>query len=219
MRGLRRVCKHCKTKFIPKRADAEFCCNLCRQAAYHKCKTVASAAEAATVFQERKHEALAIIDQFERYQSIAGALHQQAREGGYKVRFMATKIGILAVKGGDGLDIISHRQYRDLPRWFREIKTRSDSKEVSALLSLPSPFGAPYIAREAECEFRGARSELCSWSWAPQCRRGLHATSRTASPKLTLLLDHLMRDCRCQGLRFPLPLAPQQPSGFRQITS
>ena len=50
-------------------------------------------------------------------------------------------------------------------------------------------------------------------------KRGLHATKRTASPKLTLLLDHLMRAGQCRGSRLPLPLAPHRPSDFRQIIS
>jgi hypothetical protein len=154
LRGLKRACKHCKAKFIPKRTDAEFCCNLCRQASYHKRMVVKSAAEEAAVFQKRKAEALVIIDQFERYQSMAGILHAKCRDLGLNNRYMATKIGIMAVKGGHGLDVIGHRLPSELPRWFREIKTRSDSPEVRALLSLPSQFGGSFNARDAEKEFR-----------------------------------------------------------------
>ena len=50
-------------------------------------------------------------------------------------------------------------------------------------------------------------------------KRALRATKRTASPKLTLLLNHLMRARRCRGSRFPLPLGPQQLSHFRQKTT
>jgi hypothetical protein len=146
---LRRICKHCAAKFRPKRADAEFCGNLCRQAAYHKRKTVASAAEAAAVFQKRKHEALAIIDQFEQYQSIAGTLHQQARDGGYKVRFMATKIGILAVKGGDGLDIILSQL---ILRTGEALRFVQDVARVAPERRFPHRLPRPFQSgRTAEC--------------------------------------------------------------------
>ena len=48
--------------------------------------------------------------------------------------------------------------------------------------------------------------------------RDLQAGNRIASPRLPSLLDHLVRDGRCRGLRFPFPLTANEPPGLGQIT-
>lgn len=158
---LRKTCKHCKTTFKPKRADAEFCCGLCRQASYHRRTKATSAADAAAVFAKRYREGLEAIDQFDRYQSLAGSLHIKARDLGINIRFMAIQgIGILAVEGGSGWGASMFSRRKLLPHWWREAQTvPSDCPEVSALLSLPPVVGGPFLAREAEKEFRAVLSE------------------------------------------------------------
>jgi hypothetical protein len=127
---------------------------MCRQAAHHKRKKVAAETEAAAVFEKRRDEALAVIDQIDRFQSIAAVLHQQAETQGLGLRFMATKLGVLAVEstsaGLESIDAFSHILSLAVGRMVR---TRSDDPELVALLSLPS-FGGSYIAQEAERECR-----------------------------------------------------------------
>ncbi|WLB18929.1 hypothetical protein [Bradyrhizobium japonicum] len=157
---LRKTCKHCKTTFKPKRADAEFCCGLCRQAAHHRRNKAVSAARAVDVFAKRYKEGLEAIDQFDRYQSLAGTLHVKARDLNINIRYMAVRgIGILAADAGEGWGAFMFAKKKLLPPWWRPIQTvRSDSPEVTALLSLPTLAGGSFLAREAEREFRDALS-------------------------------------------------------------
>ena len=48
---LRGTCKHCRMKFRPKRSDAEFCGNPCRQAFYRVHKRNAARDQAAAAFE------------------------------------------------------------------------------------------------------------------------------------------------------------------------
>ena len=157
MRGVRRLCKHCKAKFIPRRKDAEFCSHLCRQAAYYKRGVKKRDAAANVAYQELEAEwresELEAVAEFERYQSLAAMLHQRARDKGYKISCMGTKIGILATaKTPDelyGSPILSW-----VPQHlYKPQKTTSRERELRALLSVSaSATGRPYIVREAEMD-------------------------------------------------------------------
>jgi hypothetical protein len=144
-RGIGRPCKHCRQKFIPKRSDAEFCTNLCRQVAYYKRDCRKKDALAAEIVFKRRQNGLAAIADFGRYQSLAGMLHSRARDNNFNTGYMATRIGLLKVGSGSSGEFIPGR--------WEEIKTRSDSREITALLSQETFVGS-YIAREAERECR-----------------------------------------------------------------
>jgi hypothetical protein len=131
---------------------------MCKQAAYRmreKEKTAAELrAEAEALFEKKeakRQDGLAVIAQFERSQGLAGLLHHQAIAVGAKVKFMATRIGVLVVeeKPGALCDVDGFLRLLGL----RQVKTRSDDRELRALLSIPS-FGGPFIARDAEKECR-----------------------------------------------------------------
>jgi hypothetical protein len=131
---------------------------MCKQAAYRmreKQKTAAQLrAEAEALFEKKeakRQDGLAVIAQFERSQSLAGMLHHQAIAAGARVKFMATQIGVLVVEEEPGAlcDVGGVLRLLDL----RQVKTRSDDRELKALLSMPS-FVGPFIAREAEKECR-----------------------------------------------------------------
>ena len=158
VRGMKRPCKHCKAKFIPKRSDAEFCSNLCRQAAYFRRDRKRKEVQAVEIKKQRQEKALAVINQFDRYQSLAGMMHIEARARQFNIRYMATRIGILVVEGGSGAFGHFLRPRYRLPGWFQEIKSRSDSREITALLSQESLSG-PYMAKEAEQEFRAVLAQ------------------------------------------------------------
>jgi hypothetical protein len=79
-------------------------------------------------------------------------LHHRAITVGAKVKFMATRIGVLVVEEKpEALLEVSGGIYHLLDH--RQVKTRSDDRELQALLSVPS-LGGSFIAREAEKECR-----------------------------------------------------------------
>lgn len=130
---LRKTCKHCKTTFKPKRADAEFCCGLCRQAAHHRRNKAVSAARAVDVFAKRYKEGLEAIDQFDRYQSLAGTLHVKARDLNINIRYMAVRgVGILAADAGEGWGAFMFAKKKLLPPWWRPIQTVRSDKQSRA---------------------------------------------------------------------------------------
>src|SRR4051812_24655045 len=94
-----RVCKHCKTQFSPGRTDSDFCCNLCRQAAYRLRKKVIEA-ETNERRTQRIADAAAFVGRvFEAYRRVATMLHMQAEEHRINdVKFMGTPRGVLAVE-------------------------------------------------------------------------------------------------------------------------
>lgn len=148
---LRQICKHCRTKFKPKRADAEFCCGLCRQA-HHRVRTKKIDEIATVAFRlKRREEGLAVIDELDRFRSAAALCHEQAENRGMGLRFMAIKgMGVLAVEVSPGA--LSGAVN---PLFGREVKTKSDDPQLTALLSLDT-FGGPYIYQVAERECRAA---------------------------------------------------------------
>jgi hypothetical protein len=148
---LRQICKHCRTKFRPKRVDAEFCCGLCRQA-HHRVRTKKLDEIATVAFRlKRREEALAIIDDLDRFRSAAALCHEQAENRGMGLRFMAIKgMGVLAVEVSPGA-----LSGAENPLCGREVQTRSDDPRIAALLSLDT-YGGPYIYQVAERECRAA---------------------------------------------------------------
>jgi hypothetical protein len=74
----RRVCGLCHTKFLPKRSDAEFCSNRCRQASYRK-KQIRLEADRAFKTQlqiaQNAHDAAWL---FEKYRDCAASMSESA---------------------------------------------------------------------------------------------------------------------------------------------
>jgi hypothetical protein len=138
-----RRCAHCRELFKPKRPDALFCSNRCRQASYRR----RSEASEAAVVKQRQAEALSIIDQFDRYQSIATVLHSQARVGGRDVGFMATKSGLLAAGAPDTVSELIDAIAPYL---------RRETIPSEALLQMiwGQPPAGSFVAREAEKQCR-----------------------------------------------------------------
>ena len=150
MRGLKRLCQHCNTKFAPRRSDALFCSATCKQAR-HRMREGERRESAAMVFkQRRKQEALEVIDCLDGYRSVAAVCHQEAENSGLGLRFMATRIGVLAVETVPGaLEAAKN------PLYGREVKTRSDDPQIATLLSLHT-LGGSYISQVADRECRKA---------------------------------------------------------------
>jgi hypothetical protein len=196
--------KHCKRKFRPKRADAKFCSNLCRDAAAWLRKKDMTAAEAKAVAdamfeqkQQRRQQGIRAIDEFARLQSLAGLLHLQARSAGAGVKVMATKIGILAIEAQpDALLALGGFTYL---LFHRRLRVRSDDRELRALLSLPS-YSGPCHAQEAERECRAVLDrEPTEVSLFLDDRKPAHAermdalikqNAPTLGPHLAPLIDH-----------------------------
>lgn len=143
-----RVCKHCRDKFRPNRSDAEFCCRLCRQAAYRTRKSNNSA----EVAKRKADDAHFAVQALENYQAFATLRHFSAEADGIKgVKFIGTPHGVLAVEETPGAMAVA-RASRML--WgMRE--TESHSKHPDVLAILPPPMlGGSFIRRETERKCR-----------------------------------------------------------------
>jgi hypothetical protein len=148
-----RRCSHCRTEFRPKRSDARYCSNLCREAAHRMRKKDTDAAAAAAVVEERKAEALRVIDQLDAHQFIAVMLHAQAKADGIDLRFMPATRGVVAVEGRAGAFDEARAMIAGFPYLSREETVSGD--EARAIV-LSSNLGGSVIAREAEQECREA---------------------------------------------------------------
>ena len=94
-----RVCRHCKTKFHPSRADADFCRSLCRQAAYRMRKKGDEFEDAERRTQRIADAAALVAEVFEVLPVSRKNTHMQAEGHGIKdVKFMGTPRGVLAVE-------------------------------------------------------------------------------------------------------------------------
>jgi hypothetical protein len=89
-----RACARCKTKFLPNRADAEFCTAGCKQAAYRERKEEA----AAELARQQAEDATATAEKLYRNRIWATRLFLKARTDCYWLRFMGTAHGVLAVE-------------------------------------------------------------------------------------------------------------------------
>jgi len=111
-----KTCKHCRAKFQPARADAEFCGNLCRQAAYRVRNGKTAAVRDEEVFQQR--DALQAMRDFEGYCSIAATLALQADDINVKdVKFLAVKGGIAVLETTPGAVDRSRHKFAK-PGWW-----------------------------------------------------------------------------------------------------
>lgn len=146
----KRSCAHCKATFQPSRSDGQYCRNLCKQAAYAMRNKKREEVVTFELKVKRREDALVAIDNLDRFRSAAAVCHQQAENKGIGLRFMATTIGVLAVETVPGaLEVASN------PLLGHEVKTRSDSPEITALLS-QHVLGGSYISQVAERECRKA---------------------------------------------------------------
>jgi hypothetical protein len=153
-RGLQPRYQNCKEKFRPRRADALFCSDMCKQARHQMNNKKRQEIITFEIKQKRQEEALQAIGQFEQYQSTAGILHETAWKLGYDVKFLASRIGVLALEGPQSTPE-SIFWLRDRMRWWRKVDTKSDDRELTALLSIHTLYGK-YLAVEAERHFRRA---------------------------------------------------------------
>jgi hypothetical protein len=153
-----RHCLHCRTDFKPKRSDARFCSNLCREAAHRMRKKDAEAASAAVVVEQRKAEGLRVLEQLDAHELIANVLHAQAKANGIDVRFMPAASGVIAVEGRagafrDASAVIARFPYLSVPDY-----TEGDDRARSLVMTSKEIAGASVIAREAAAECREAAS-------------------------------------------------------------
>jgi hypothetical protein len=95
-------------------------------------KKAADAASLAAVAEQRKADALLVLDQLDAHRFIAATLHAQAKDAGVDVKFMPTPSGVVAVEGRDGAaeTMLANFQYftreggsarRPAPPWRRRI--------------------------------------------------------------------------------------------------
>jgi hypothetical protein len=150
----RRVCGLCHTKFLPKRLDAEFCSNRCRQAAHRK-KQVRLEADRAFKTQlqiaQNAHDAAWL---FEEYRDYAASMSESAERHRLGLRFMGTPHGIIAV--GDTPAVMLAVARTD---WYggdtlRGMEmTECSTKEALDAIGQQS-FGASFIRMQYERECR-----------------------------------------------------------------
>lgn len=169
---MRRRCTHCRTEFRPKRSDAKFCGDLCRQAAHKMRHKAADAAAEAAIAGQRKAEALRVFDQLNANQLIANVLHHQAKAAGVDVAFTPASNGVLAVEGRPGAldeasNVIESYAYLSVPdcpahdgastlavesaKVYRLFRSAADALEME-----DNYFGGSLVAREAAAECREA---------------------------------------------------------------
>jgi hypothetical protein len=149
-----RRCLHCRTDFRPKRSDARYCSNLCREAAHRMRKKDAEAASAAAVTEQRKAAALRVIDQLDAHRLIAAMLHAQAKADGIEVKFMPASSGVIAVEGRAGAFDEADALIAGFPYLSREGAVSED--EARAIILSSKNIGGSVIAREAQEECREA---------------------------------------------------------------
>jgi hypothetical protein len=161
MRGTR--CLQCKEPFNPRRADALYCQQLCRQAAYHQREKVAKAASV----EQRKVGALQVIDRLNTHQTISNMLHAQAKANRIDVSFMPVSSGVIAVEGRPGAFDAARAILASFPYIDQKAEVSKDQAqailssgmaaeaEAYAILSSEHP-GKSFVAREAEAECREA---------------------------------------------------------------
>jgi hypothetical protein len=150
---MRRCCSHCRTDFRPKRSDARYCSNLCREAAHRMRKKDVEATTAAAVVAQRKAVALRVLDQLDAHRHIAAILHAQAKADGIEVSFMPAASGVIAVETRPGALDEADTLIAGFPYLSREGAVSEDA--VRAILSSKN-IGGSVIAREAEAECRQA---------------------------------------------------------------
>jgi hypothetical protein len=143
---MRRICKHCRAKFQPKRIDAQFCCNLCRQAA-HRIRKIDISAEQArkSAEQARKdadaHFAIQAMENYLAFSPLA-ALWGEWMPSWHApgVHLFTMKGAILAVEDRPG-SILLAKSVVEWPgyqlRTMREIE--GDTKHPDILKFLPPP--------------------------------------------------------------------------------
>jgi hypothetical protein len=150
-----RRCSHCRTDFRPKRSDAKFCSNPCREAGYRVRKKDAEAASAAAVADQRKAAALRVIDQLDAHRFITSMLNAQAKIDGIDVKFLPAESGVIAVEGRAGAIDEASALLGGFPYLSREGTVSSDQARAIIIFSSKSN-GGSVIAREAEKECREA---------------------------------------------------------------
>ena len=168
-----RICKHCKSKFRPSRADAEFCRNLCRQAAYRMRRKDHKFEKTQHRARRMEDEAALAIRVFESYRREAARLHIQAEERDIKdVKFLGTPCGILAAEKVPGALRLAVARCDwpggQLLREMIETEGYSKSPEMLAVIPRQPATGATFIEREAEKECRDLLS-------GPECKVSLFA--------------------------------------------
>jgi hypothetical protein len=158
-----KTCKHCRTEFKPKRDDAEFCGNLCRQAAYRARSGKTAAVRAEEVFQQKQRDALEAMWDFENYGSIAATLALYADAKNVRdVKFLGLKDGIAVLETDLGA-INRAKHLFNMPsafleepapwRGYRLEESQRMASEVFANLS-PAREGISFIEKECDQDGR-----------------------------------------------------------------
>ena len=117
-------------------------------------KKAADTASAAAVTEQRKADALRVIDQLNAHQFIANALRAQAKAAGIEVSFMPASNGVIAVEISPGAFDEAATMIAGFPYLSREGTISKD--EARAIISSSKNLVGSVIAREAREECREA---------------------------------------------------------------
>jgi hypothetical protein len=150
----RRVCVLCHTKFLPKRLDAEFCSNRCRQASYRK-KQIRLEADRAFKTQlqiaQNAHDAAWL---FEKYRDCAASMSERAERYHLGLRFMGTPPGIIAVGDTPAVMLaVARTDWSGGDTLRRMEMTECSSKDVLDAIGQQA-FGTSFIRMQHERECR-----------------------------------------------------------------
>jgi hypothetical protein len=127
----RRVCVTCDTRFAPKRLDAEFCSNRCRQAAHRKkIRIEAESVFKATSLQiaENVHDTARRLEFCQSWATIQNV--EAERVGNEHVRFIGTQRGILAVQAKCEYDLLWSAPWKPHMHGTKELKHDPSNPEV-----------------------------------------------------------------------------------------
>jgi hypothetical protein len=151
-----KVCKTCKSKFLPARSDAEFCSSRCRQASYRDRQKNNAAEAAEELFHQKEQNAHDAAQAFENYLGFSSMLNDSADVHGIQnVEFVGIPDGVLAIEKTPGA--IKLAMARDDWPHGRDLRSLRETEGLSSeiLAMLPPPMlGGSFIQREREKQLR-----------------------------------------------------------------
>ena len=151
------ICGRCEKSFLPKRTDAEFCSNSCKQADYRARKLKEEANRAFKTELQIAQNAHDIDLHHEWYQDRAIRLNSEAWQHGIKrVKFLGTLLGLFAVDEAPGA--VRLAMARDDWRGGSELRgmdmterRTGDPEVIEALLRKTSGWTSRRREHEMEC--------------------------------------------------------------------
>jgi hypothetical protein len=137
---------------MPRRKDALYCGEVCKEAARRMRTKEREKVVTFEIKQRRQEEGLVAIALLEQHQSAAVSLYETAKRHGHDIKFMGSRICVLALEGRQSTPE-SILWLRDQMRPWRRVETKSE--EITDLLNVHTQYGK-YPAIEAERDFRMA---------------------------------------------------------------